>query len=64
MCKSKKRKELQVHHVLTWSKASTLRYDPSNGICLCKACHKDITGKEVHYQTFFSEIIRRNEKRT
>ena len=53
-CKSKK--NLNVHHIQTWSNASSLRYEPSNGITLCKYCHKSITGKEIHYETLFREI--------
>lgn len=51
------RKNLHVHHIRTWAKASSLRYDTSNGITLCKNCHKSITGKESHYEALFLEII-------
>ena len=54
-CKS--RKDLNVHHIKTWSTASALRYEPSNGITLCRHCHKSITGKESHYENLFREII-------
>lgn len=64
MCQSKIRKNLQVHHIMTWAHASTLRYDPSNGICLCKTCHEDVTGKEVHYQNYFLSLVLKNEKRS
>lgn len=50
-------KDLHVHHIKTWSNASALRYEPSNGITLCKKCHQSITGKESHYQLLFREII-------
>lgn len=60
MCKSKKR--LNVHHIMKWSSAASLRYDESNGITLCYRCHKDITGKESSYVSYFNEIIRRNSK--
>jgi 5-methylcytosine-specific restriction endonuclease McrA len=60
MCKSKKR--LQVHHIMKWSSASSLRYDESNGITLCYCCHKQITGKESSYVEYFSQIVRRNTK--
>jgi len=54
-CKTKK--NLHVHHIKTWATASSLRYEPKNGITLCKRCHKSITGKESHYETLFREII-------
>ncbi len=63
MCNKKgKRVWLNVHHIMKWSSASTLRYDPDNGITLCRDCHKDVTGKESHYIEYFSEKIRRNKK--
>lgn len=57
----KNRKNLNVHHVQTWAGASSLRYEQTNGITLCKYCHKLITGKEQHYERLFKEII--NDKR-
>jgi 5-methylcytosine-specific restriction endonuclease McrA len=53
----KARTSLQVHHIRKWSHASALRYDTSNGITLCKNCHKSITGKERHYERLFESII-------
>ena len=54
-CKNKK--NLQVHHISKWTGASSLRYETSNGITLCKYCHKSVTGKESHYEHVFREII-------
>jgi len=54
-CSSKR--DLQVHHISKWSGASSLRYEVSNGITLCKYCHKSITGKETHYEHLFRELI-------
>jgi 5-methylcytosine-specific restriction endonuclease McrA len=51
------KKNLQVHHIKKWSTASSLRYEVSNGITLCKSCHKSIKGKESHYEPVFLEII-------
>ena len=51
------RTKLQVHHIRKWSNASALRYDISNGITLCKYCHKSITGQESHYEALFIELI-------
>jgi len=60
MCKSKKR--LNVHHIIKWSSAASLRYDTSNGITLCYSCHKGISGSESVYISYFNEIVRRNSK--
>lgn len=57
MCNTKSKSGLHVHHIKQWSKASSLRYDISNGITLCIYCHKAITGKENHYEKLFKEII-------
>jgi 5-methylcytosine-specific restriction endonuclease McrA len=54
-CKSKR--NLQVHHIQKWSSASSLRYETSNGITLCRICHKSIQGKELHYESLFRELI-------
>jgi 5-methylcytosine-specific restriction endonuclease McrA len=51
------RRLLQVHHIKPWSRGAALRYDPNNGITLCKHCHKLITGHEHIYAPMFEEII-------
>ena len=61
MCKTKgKRVRLNVHHIIKWSSAASLRYDIDNGITLCRKCHDSVKGKESHYITYFSELIRRD----
>ena len=62
MCKSNIK--LNVHHILMWSSASTLRYDVDNGITLCEKCHKSITGKETYYAEYFTQLIKRGKKCT
>jgi 5-methylcytosine-specific restriction endonuclease McrA len=54
-CKNKT--NLQVHHIKRWSSASSLRYEISNGITLCRNCHSSIKGQEHHYESLFLEII-------
>jgi len=55
-CKNKTR--LQVHHIKRWASASTLRYEISNGITLCKQCHDSIKGKEHHFESLFRNIVK------
>lgn len=57
LCQSKSKSNLHVHHIKQWAKASSLRYETTNGITLCMYCHKSITGKEHHYEQLFREII-------
>lgn len=52
-----KKTQLQVHHIKKWSRASSLRYEVSNGITLCKQCHDRIKGYEEQYEAFFRVIV-------
>lgn len=54
-CAKRVRKE--VHHIVPWSQAAYLRYEPSNMITLCKECHKEVTGNEGFYESLFREIV-------
>ena len=56
MCKTKKKK-VYVHHIRKWASASSLRYEVSNGITLCYDCHKEVTGKEHHYESYLLGLI-------
>lgn len=55
-CKCRKR--LQVHHIVKWSSATSLRYEVDNLITLCKQHHEEITGVESHYVDLFLSIIK------
>ena len=62
MCNKKGRRvKLQVHHIMKWASASSLRYDVSNGIILCSKCHKAITGKENHYISYLLNLINQGD---
>lgn len=63
LCQNKNKKNLHVHHIIEWAKATSLRYDVGNGICLCRECHESVTGQEHVYQKLFLEIVMQNEKR-
>lgn len=55
-CK-KKNRGIQVHHIKKWATNPALRYVVSNGICLCRAHHNKIKGKEELYERLFYEIL-------
>lgn len=51
------KKGLVVHHIKLYSKFRSIRTDPSNGITLCRKCHKMTFGKEKRYASLFLSII-------
>jgi predicted restriction endonuclease len=52
-CKTK----LEVHHIQKWKDDVANRYNPLNGITLCRTHHKMIRGLENEYVVFFTGII-------
>lgn len=59
----KKRKfGLNAHHIRTWSDFPILRYIVDNGITLCKAHHKLVTGSEEVYAPVFMKIVAGKKK--
>ena len=54
-CGQKKR--LQTHHILPWAIYPLLRYQITNGITLCLAHHKMVTGHELTYAKFLLSLI-------
>lgn len=64
LCKKKKpARGLQIHHIFKWATAYDLRFDADNLICLCKKCHKEVTGHEESYANMFLEIIKNAKKK-
>ena len=61
LCSSKT--YVQVHHILKYSEFIHLRFDPINGICLCRRCHTMVNRFEHIYVKTFMEIVQRNLKR-
>ena len=51
---------IHVHHIIPWSQSPKLRYEPSNGVCLCSLCHKKITGHEMIYAPMLFAIVQAN----
>jgi hypothetical protein len=54
-----KKGRINAHHIKKWSAASSLRFEPRNGITLCWDCHDSISGKEHLYEALFMEIVRK-----
>lgn len=62
MCNNSNKKTWKaVHHIIKWSSSASLRYDPDNGITLCHQCHKEVTGKEQYYVSYFAEKVKANK---
>jgi 5-methylcytosine-specific restriction endonuclease McrA len=59
----KKRSKLQVHHITRWADSIYGRFNTSNALTLCKACHEQITGAEGHWVMLFSKIVSENERK-
>ena len=59
-CDKRGPSNLQVHHILKWSEYPHLRYEVSNGITLCWACHKSIKNNEAYYVSLFYAIVNTN----
>lgn len=58
-CKCKTR--LQAHHIRRWADCILTRYEVSNGITLCRACHDRIRNQETAYMLLFTKIVIDNE---
>jgi 5-methylcytosine-specific restriction endonuclease McrA len=57
-------KKLNAHHIKRWADNPGLRFNPLNGITLCKEHHKMVTGLESYYEAVFMKIVAdNNDKR-
>lgn len=64
-CKNKgKGAKLQAHHIKRWADAPELRFILTNGVTLCKMCHKKIGGQEQNYESLFLNIALKKNART
>lgn len=52
-----KKNGLNAHHIKTWAGFPGLRFDPNNGITLCKYHHKQVHGLEEVYAGTFLKIL-------
>lgn len=47
-CCGQRYDHIEVHHVYPFSVYENLRFEPDNGICLCKECHNSIISGSFH----------------
>lgn len=59
----RRKKGVQIHHIIRWADCYDLRYSINNGICLCRTHHKKITGNETIYSDLFITIVKSKEKK-
>lgn len=62
-CNEKRYGKLHVHHIRGWTAFPHLRYDPNNGITLCRIHHKFTMGKEDFFLKLFMDIVHRNNQK-
>lgn len=49
---------IEAHHIKTYERFPELKLVVSNGITLCKGCHRKIKKKEEKFEKLFVEIIK------
>ena len=49
--------KLEVHHIKPYSRYLNLRFNPYNGITLCKECHQKTFGKEDFYAVMLTKKV-------
>jgi len=62
LCLGSRGRGSQAHHILPWAHYPMLRFEHRNGVCLCYACHKIVTGNELEYVEYFNSKVAQNLK--
>ncbi len=52
---------LEANHIRRWHDRHDLRYEPNNGVALCRPCHKSIRGVEGQFASRFDAHVARRE---
>ena len=55
-------KHIQAHHLKLWAHYPELRFDPKNGVTVCKIHHTQITGNEEAYENMLRNLINKSNK--
>jgi 5-methylcytosine-specific restriction endonuclease McrA len=58
------RRHLEPHHIIRKIERPDLVYEVDNGVTLCDACHKHVTGQEALFVVRFTAYVRRVNSRT
>lgn len=59
LCSAKR--SLSVHHIHRWIEHPELRYEPQNGVTLCKRCHESTYGREESFAPRFDLYVTTKE---
>lgn len=49
---------IEAHHIKRKAVYPHLTFRTNNGVCLCKVCHKFVTGQEGKFVTLFNHIVK------
>jgi uncharacterized protein YjcR len=60
----KAKERMHVHHIRNWRTHPELRYEVSNGVMLCIACHTRIShaGRELDFIPYFDALVEKRSK--
>jgi hypothetical protein len=58
MCHDKAGGNLEPHHIKRKSLYFNLIYEVSNGVTLCRNCHRKTFGKEEEFEEIFTEYVK------